>query len=54
MTEHDIPLSAIITPDEIIEIESTLPRPKGIYWEMLPLEKIADIPVLKNRKRLAE
>jgi 5-formyltetrahydrofolate cyclo-ligase len=51
MTEHDIPLSAIVTPSEIIEIESTLPRPKGIYWEMLAPEKIAAIPVLKARKR---
>lgn len=50
MTEHDIPLSAIVTPNEIIEIESALPRPKGIYWDILPLEKIADIPVLKARK----
>ena len=51
MTEHDIPLSAIVTPNEIIEIESALPRPKGIYWDILPLEKIADIPVLKKRKK---
>jgi 5-formyltetrahydrofolate cyclo-ligase len=51
MTEHDIPLSAIVTPNEIIEIESALPRPKGIYWKMLPPAKIADIPVLKNRKK---
>jgi 5-formyltetrahydrofolate cyclo-ligase len=50
MTEHDIPLSAIVTPSEIIEIESALPRPKGIYWEMLAPEKIAAIPVLKARK----
>jgi 5-formyltetrahydrofolate cyclo-ligase len=50
MTEHDIPLSAIVTPSKIIEIESTLPRPKGIYWKMLPTEKIAAIPVLKARK----
>jgi 5-formyltetrahydrofolate cyclo-ligase len=51
MTEHDIPLSAIVTPSEIIEIESTLPRPKGIYWEMLPPEKAAAIPVLRNKKK---
>jgi 5-formyltetrahydrofolate cyclo-ligase len=50
MTEHDIPLSAIVTPHEIIEIESTLPRPKEIYWKMLPPEKIEAIPVLKNKK----
>jgi 5-formyltetrahydrofolate cyclo-ligase len=51
MTAHDIPLSAIITPHEIIEIESTLPRPKGIYWDLLPPEKIAEIPVLSNWKK---
>jgi 5-formyltetrahydrofolate cyclo-ligase len=50
MAEHDIPLSAIVTPNEIIEIDSRLPRPKGIYWDILPLEKIAVIPVLKARK----
>jgi len=49
MTEHDIPLSAIVTPDEVIEIKSKFPRPKGIYWNMLPQEKIAAIPVLHKR-----
>lgn len=51
MTEHDIPLTAIITPEEIIEVESSWTRPKGIYWNMLPQEKIDDIPVLKMRFR---
>ena len=50
MTQHDIPLSAIVTPNEIIEIKSALPRPKGIYWDMLPLEKIEAIPVLQKRR----
>ena len=50
MTEHDIPLSTIVTPSEIIEIQSALPRPKGIYWDILPPEKIAAIPVLQNRR----
>ena len=50
MTDHDIPLSAIVTPDEIIEIKSPLPRPKGIYWDMLPPEKIEAIPVLQKRR----
>ena len=45
MTEHDIPLTAIVTPAEIIDIKSRFKRPKGIYWEMLPDEKIDDIPV---------
>jgi 5-formyltetrahydrofolate cyclo-ligase len=51
MTEHDIPLSAIVTPDEVIETRTPFARPGGIYWKMLPEEKIADIPVLSNRRR---
>lgn len=51
MTEHDIPLSAIVTPSEIIEIKSALPRPKGIYWQLLPQDKINAIPVLKRAQQ---
>jgi 5-formyltetrahydrofolate cyclo-ligase len=51
MTEHDIPLSAIVTPNEVIEIKSTYSRPKGITWSLLPQEKIDDIPVLRDRKK---
>lgn len=51
MTRHDIPLSAIITPTEVIEVKSSYSRPKGIYWSMLPDEKIAEIPVLRKRLR---
>ena len=51
MTEHDIPLNAIVTPNELLQINSPLPRPKGIYWNMLPPEKIEAIPVLKNRRK---
>jgi len=51
MTEHDIPLSAIVTPDEMIEIKTSWPRPIAIYWKMLPEDKIAAIPALKNARR---
>jgi 5-formyltetrahydrofolate cyclo-ligase len=47
MAEHDIPLSAIVTPGTIIEIDPAFPRPKGIYWRMLTPEKIQAIPILK-------
>jgi 5-formyltetrahydrofolate cyclo-ligase len=52
MTAHDIPLNAIITPNEVIEIDSPYPRPKGIHWPMLPQEKVDDIPVLRRRRRI--
>jgi len=54
MTEHDIPLNAIVTPTEVIEIKPRFPRPRGIYWSMLPREKLADIPVLRNRLAVSE
>jgi 5-formyltetrahydrofolate cyclo-ligase len=50
MTEHDIPLSTIVTPGEIIEIDANFARPKGIYWRMLPQEKIDAIPILQSRR----
>jgi len=50
MTEHDIPLTAIVTPAEIIDIKPRFKRPKKIYWEMLPDEKIDAIPALQSRR----
>jgi 5-formyltetrahydrofolate cyclo-ligase len=50
MTEHDIPLNAVVTPDEIIEISPSFSRPKGIYWSILSQEKIHQIPVLLKRR----
>jgi 5-formyltetrahydrofolate cyclo-ligase len=50
MTEHDIPLSTIVTQGEIIEIDANFARPKGIYWRMLPQEKIDAIPILQSRR----
>ncbi len=51
MTEHDIPLNAIVTPDGVIETKAPFARPTGIYWPMLMQEKIDEIPVLLNQRR---
>lgn len=50
MTVHDIPLTAIIAPGEIIDIKTRMPRPRRIYWTLLPKEKIDAIPVLKRAR----
>jgi 5-formyltetrahydrofolate cyclo-ligase len=50
MTLHDIPLNAIITPEEMIKIQRRPTRPKRIYWNILPAEKIEAIPVLKAKR----
>ena len=51
MSGHDIPLDAVVTPNEVIELKAPYRRPKGIDWKILPQEKIDVIPVLKNRLR---
>jgi 5-formyltetrahydrofolate cyclo-ligase len=49
MTEHDIPLTAIVTPEEVLRLDRAYARPTGIYWSLLPTEKIAAIPALSER-----
>ena len=51
MRGHDIPLTAIVTPSEVIELKALYRRPKGIERKILPQEKIDAIPVLRNRLR---
>ena len=48
--EHDIPVNAVITPERVIPLKAHYQKPKGIYWPMLPAEKIKAIPVLKARQ----
>jgi 5-formyltetrahydrofolate cyclo-ligase len=46
---HDIPLTAIVTPDEVVKLAYRW----GIDWKILPQEKIDAIPILNGRKRTA-
>jgi 5-formyltetrahydrofolate cyclo-ligase len=48
MTDHDVPLDAIVTPDEVIECERTRARPAGVLWEHLTADKIDEIPLLRR------
>jgi 5-formyltetrahydrofolate cyclo-ligase len=51
MTGHDIPLDAIATEEKVIELNPSWTKPKGIYWKILPPEKIEAIPVLTARRK---
>jgi len=53
MTDHDIPLNFIVTPQRVIEVTASYARPKGICWSALPQDKIDDIPVLQKLQRRA-
>ena len=52
-TQHDVPLSYVGTPEGVIRCTGELPRPRGIYWDDLDDEKIAEIPILQ-KLRLAD
>ncbi len=49
-TQHDVPLTYLATPEEVIRCSGEWPRPNGIYWEDLEEEKIAQIPLLKKMR----
>jgi len=54
MTDHDMPIDIVVTPTRVIRTNTTYPKPKGIYWELLSEKDIEEIPLLKellNRKR---
>jgi 5-formyltetrahydrofolate cyclo-ligase len=49
---NDLPLSFIVTPDEIIEVAAPPPPPRGIDWDRLDPEAVAAMPVLDELRRL--
>lgn len=50
--EIDLPLSAIATPDDLIEVATPFPAPYGIDWSRLSAQDLDDMPVLKDLKAL--
>jgi len=46
MTEHDVPVDFIVTPDETIETKQTYPKPRGIMWDLLPSDAYKRMPIL--------
>ncbi len=50
MQPHDSPLDWIITPEEIIETHSDLPRPQGLDWDRIRPQQYQTIPILNHLK----
>jgi len=44
--KHDLPIDYILTPTKLYETNTRLPRPKGIYWELVTPEMLRKIPIL--------
>lgn len=48
---HDLRLSWIVTPEEVIHCGATSQGSVGIHWDLLDEERIEAIPVLRERQR---
>lgn len=46
MSEHDSPVDVIATPDRIIETSHVYPKPRGIFWKLLPSDAYMQMTIL--------
>lgn len=47
---HDWPLDWVVTPEQILETQTTVPHPQGLDWHSLQPDQIANIPILRQRR----
>jgi 5-formyltetrahydrofolate cyclo-ligase len=48
---NDLPLSLIVTPEEVVEVENPPPAPRGIDWSLLSERDLEEMPILRGLKR---
>lgn len=51
LTQHDVPVDVIVTPTRIIRVPNRVPKPSGVFWELLSPQKLAQIKVLQQLKQ---
>ena len=54
LTLHDVPVDIIVTPTRTIRVSDRLPKPSGVYWNLLSKQKLAQIRVLQELKKQLE
>lgn len=52
--KYDTPVDLIVTPTEVIRVAKPLPRPTGLFWEILSERRLKIIPVLQVLKENEE
>ncbi|XP_017081716.1 methenyltetrahydrofolate synthase domain-containing protein [Drosophila eugracilis] len=52
--KYDAPVDIIVTPTEVIRVSKRLPRPKGVFWEILSERRLKILPVLQQLKEREE
>jgi 5-formyltetrahydrofolate cyclo-ligase len=48
MVAHDLPVDLISTPQAVVDVSTTYPRPRGILWDHLQPPQIREIPILER------
>lgn len=54
LLRHDVPVDIICTPTRIIHTNTAIPKPEGIYWDLLSPQKLAQVKVLRDLKARLE
>ena len=54
LTKHDVPVDVIISPTRLIRVPNHAPKPRGIFWDLLSPQKLAQIRVLRQLKQEIE
>jgi 5-formyltetrahydrofolate cyclo-ligase len=44
----DVTVDLIVTPTRVLEVNRQRPRPDRIFWDLLPKEKVEEIPLLQE------
>lgn len=52
--KYDTPVDIIVTPSEVIRVAKRLPRPNGVFWELLSERRLKILPVLQQLKEKEE
>jgi 5-formyltetrahydrofolate cyclo-ligase len=47
---HDVPMDYVVTPERTVATDTEYARPGGVDWNALSEEKIAEIPILQERR----
>ncbi|MCK6546675.1 5-formyltetrahydrofolate cyclo-ligase [Myxococcota bacterium] len=49
--EHDVPVSAVATPDALVVVDNPPPPPRTVEWARLPKDRLRSVPILGRLPR---
>lgn len=52
--KHDVPVDYIVTPTQVIKVETCLPKPAGVYWDLLSKKRVTFMDTLQRLKKKQE